>query len=148
MAEDIIKDFPNITEELQEIKRDIEVKKNEMPRPKIGSKRIRGSDYVPLAKGFIRKYTDDAVDKASGIRYQDEEFMIGDQANQDEVYIRTTGLWTLITDKSRKEDYERYEELLYETNVLYRNCDPRSSYPRAHRSKKGNKICRPIWEDF
>ena len=46
------------------------------------------------------------------------------------------------------EDYERYKELLYQTNILYRDYDPRSSYPRVNKSRKWTKILRPIWEDF
>ena len=38
--------------------------------------------------------------------------------------------------------------LLNETNVLYREYDPRSSYTRGNKSKKLAKILRPIWEDF
>ena len=37
----------------------------------------------------------------------------------DEVYIGTPGLWSLLTDKTPKEyddnDYKRYKELLHET---------------------------------
>ena len=69
-----------------------------------------------------------------------------------EVYVATSGLWTLITDKSpktyTKEDYERYKELLHETNVMYRDYDPKCSYPRANRSTKWNKVLRPIWEEY
>ena len=70
----------------------------------------------------------------------------------DEVYVGTSGLWTLITDKSpktyTKEDYERCKELLHETNVMYRGYDHKSSYPRANRSTEWNKVLRLIWEVF
>ena len=70
----------------------------------------------------------------------------------DEAYVGTSSLWTLITDKSPKrytmEDYGRYKELLHETNVMNGGYDPKSSYPRANRSMKWNKILRPIWEVF
>ena len=63
--------------------------------------------------------------------------------------MSTPGLWALFTERTPKEytseDYERYKEHLY---VLYRDCDPRSSYPRANKSKKCTKILLPIWEDF
>ena len=68
------------------------------------------------------------------------------------VYIGTPGMQTLITEKNPKEhdeeDYKRYKEPIYETNVLYRDYDPQSSYPRANRSMKWKTIFHPIWEDF
>ena len=51
-------------------------------------------------------------------------------------------MWTLITIPNPKpeeythEDYERYKELLYETNAFYRGYDTESNYHRANRSKK------------
>ena len=60
-------------------------------------------------------------------------------------------MWALTTERIpneySSEDYERSKELLYETNVLYRGYDSRSSYPRANKSKKWTKIRRPILED-
>ena len=103
---------------------------------------------------------DGAVDRWLGIRYKNGHFMMGDKILKiygdnimldDEVYVGTSGLWTLITDKSpktyTKEDYERYKELLHESNVMYRDYDPKSSYPRANRSTKWNEVLRPIWEE-
>ena len=67
-----------------------------------------------------------------------------------EMYMDTPGLWALITKKYPKEyiskDYERYKELLYETNLLYCDYNHPSSYPRANKLKKWTKILRPIWE--
>ena len=68
------------------------------------------------------------------------------------LYIGTPGLRNLITDKTPKEydenDYERYKELLHETNTLYHHCNRRSNYPRANKSLKCNEILRPIWDEF
>ena len=68
-----------------------------------------------------------------------------------EIYMGTPGLWVLITERNPKEysseDYELYKELLYERKVLYRDYDPRSSYPRGNKSKKWTKILRPIWDE-
>ena len=51
--------------------------------------------------------------------------------NDGEMYMSTPGLWTLITEINHKEysseDYDRYKELLYETNVLYHDYDPRGN---------------------
>ena len=99
----------------------------------------------------------DTVDKTFGIRYQSGKFMIGSkvikiQGDNIEMDMGTPGVWALITEKNPKEysfeDYERYKELLYETTVLHRDYNPRSSYPRGNKSKKWTKILRPIWEDF
>ena len=100
------------------------------------------------------------MDKTFGIRCEDVKFMIGgkvikiqgDNIEIDgEIYMGTPGLWALITERNPKEysfeDYERYKELLYKMNLLYRDYDPRSSYPRANKSKKWTIILRPIWED-
>ena len=77
------------------------------------------------------------------IKIQGDNIFIG-----NEVCVGTLGMWTLITENNPmeydEEDYERYKELLYETNALHRDHDPRSSYPRANRSKKWTKILRPI----
>ena len=62
LAQDIIKDLAPITEGLEEINRNIEMK--ETLRPKIGSKRrLVSGDYGPLAESFLRKYMDDVVDR-------------------------------------------------------------------------------------
>ena len=134
MAQDITKYLAPITEGMEEINRNIEMKKETL-RPKIGSKRrLISGDYGSLAESFLRKYMDDAVDRSFGIRYENGHFMMGDKILKlygdnimldDEVYVGTSGLWTLITDKSpktyTKEDNERYKELLHETNVMYRD---------------------------
>ena len=43
-----------------------------------------------------------------------------------------------------KEDYENYTRLMLKTNALYRNNDPKSSYPKSSKSDKWNLI-RLIW---
>ena len=148
MVQDIIKDLAPITEGSEEINRNIEMK--ETLRPQIGSKRrFVSGDCGPLAESFLRKYMDDVVDRSFGIRYENGHFMMADKILKiygdnimldDEVYVGTPGLWTLIIDKSpktyTKEDYERYKELLHETNAMYRDYDPQSSYQR-----NGIKFC-------
>ena len=100
------------------------------------------------------------MDQTFVIRFRNGKFMIGNKIIKIQcdnivisnvVYVRTPGLWTLITKKNPKEydekDYERYKELIYETNMLYHDYDPRSSYPRD-RLTKWKTILDPIWEDF
>ena len=76
MAQDIIKNLAPITEGLEEINRNIEMKKEAL-RPKIDSKRrVVSGDYGPLAE----KYMDDAVDRSFGIRYKmNGHFMMADK---------------------------------------------------------------------
>ena len=66
------------------------------------------------------------------IKIQGDNIVIG-----NEVYVGTRGLWTEKNPEEYDEgDYERYKELIYETNVLYCDYDPRSRYHRADRSTK------------
>ena len=99
MAQDIIKDLAPINEELVEMNRNIELKR-EMSRPKIGSKRrlVSADYYGPLTEAFIRNYMDDAVDKTFGIRFKNGKFVIGNKIIKiqgdnivigNEVYIET-----------------------------------------------------------
>ena len=166
MAEEIVKDLIPIKDELREINRHIEIKQQPQ-RPKIGYKRrLVSRAYGPLAESFIQMYMDpdQQVDTTFGIRYQDGNPMMGDKIVKiegdnivigDEVYIGTPGLWALITDKIPPtakeydaEDYERYKELLYETNVLHHHYEPANKYPRANRSLKWQKLLGPIWHEF
>ena len=132
-------------------------------RAKIGGKRRRlEGKHGPLVETFLRKYLDGDVDKTFGIHHErDHGWMIGDKdvtfqgdniVIDGEIYVGTPGFWSLVTDKEPAEysskDYERYVELLYETNVLYRNNDTQSSYPRASGSVKWKSLLRPIWDEF
>ena len=105
MAQDIIKDLAPINKGLQEINRNIEMKKP--PRPKIASKRRLVSDYRPFAEIFLQKYMDDSVDKTIGIRYENGHFMSEGKVMKirsdnieisGETYVGTSGMWSLITD--------------------------------------------------
>ena len=97
------------------------------------------------------------------IRYEEGKPMIGDKligivgdniVIDDEVYIGTPGLWSLVTDKTPREyderDYERYKELLHETSVLYQHYNQQTfnKRPRASKSRKWNAILTPIWDEF
>ena len=152
----------DIVQELQPISEKLAVKKEE-ERPKIGAKRRMVMKNGPITEKFLQRYAegDTSLDKMFGFRYENSRFMIGNKAAyfQDdnividgEVYVGTPGLWSLITDVKPKgyteNDYERYKELLHETNVLRRNYDPDSSYPRSSKSKKWGKVLHQIWEDF
>ena len=77
MAQVIIKDLAPINEELVEMNRNIELKR-ETSRPKIGSKQrlVSTTDYGPLAEAFIRNYKDDIVGKTFGIRFKNGKLVI------------------------------------------------------------------------
>ena len=160
-TQDIINELKPLSDELADIKKNILTVEDPSTRPKIGSKRKLVSSNGPLTDGFLHKYMNSKVDKVFGIRYENDNFMIGDKIVQfqgdnividGEVYIGTPGLWSLITDKEpnhfNADHYEQYKELLHETQVLYRNFDSASSYPRANKSRKWKKILAPIWDDF
>ena len=71
-----------------------------------------------------------------------------------EVFESSPGLWTLLTEKSEENidgkyngnDLAEYEEILRQTNVLYKDHNPNSSYPRSSGSWKWRNILAPIWE--
>ena len=144
-----------INEGLQELNRNLEVKEEKPPQ--IGSKRrlLIAADYgisiwmIQWIKRLVYASRMNAKFLIGNkiIKIQGDNIVIG-----NEVLVGTPGLLTLITEKNPKEydekAYERYTGLFYETNVLYRDYDPRSSHPRANRSTKWIKIIHPIWEDF
>ena len=92
------------------------------------------------------------MDKTFGIRYADGKPMIGDKLIDiiddniiidEEVYIGTPGLWSLITDETPNEydgnDYKRYKsfftKLIPYTNIMI---PAARHYPRANKSWKWN----------
>ena len=151
----------DIIEQLQPITKSLAMNNEE--RPKIQAKRRLITKNGPLTERFIRRYMegDVTLDKMFGLRYENNHFKIGNKPVQfrddnfvidGEVYVGTAGLWSLIVDEKPKgyddNDYERYKELLHETNVLHRKYDPTSNYPRSNKSKKWSKVLSKIWEDF
>ena len=69
----------------------------------------------------------------------------------DEKFTGTPGLWELIMEdkpeKYTKEDLDKYGDLLFKTNAIYQNFDPKSSYPRANRGYKWQNIISLIWAE-
>ena len=68
-----------------------------------------------------------------------------------EKFTGTPGLWELIMEDKpnpknyNEEDKKNYGNLLFKTNALHQNFDPKNSYPRASRSYKWQNILSPIW---
>ena len=112
-------------------------------------------------------------DKTFGIHFgQDGHYHMGAQKGKDGVYrgnnkmitiaynniyvdgekfTGTPGLWELIMENEpnpknyTKEDYDNYSNLLFKTNALNQNFDPKNTYPRASRSHKWQNILSLIW---
>ena len=80
--------------------------------------------------------------------------LLGDNILADgKLYTGTRGLWDLIAAKHPISDYtgddmKQYKSLLKATNVLHRDFDPHSAYPRSNGSWKWKKLLRFIWYEF
>ena len=112
-------------------------------------------------------------DKTFGIHFgEDGNYHMGAQKGKDGVYrgnnkmitiaynniyvdsekfTGTPGLWELIMEdkpeKYTKEDLDKYGDLLFKTNAIYQNFDPKNSYPRANRGYKWQNIISLIWAE-
>ena len=110
-------------------------------------------------------------DKTFGIHFgQDGNYHMGAQKGKDGVYrgnnkiitiaynniyvdgekfTGTPGLWELIMEDNpknyTKEDLNNYGNLLFKTNALHQDFDPKNPYPRASRSNKWHNILGTIW---
>ena len=155
MAEKIVKSL----EEINPIKQE----KIHIP----SKKRRLDSEYEqgPLTNAYRNKYMnrDDDIDTSFGINFVDGEPFIGstpikieddDIIIYNEVYQGTPGLWTLITEKNKAKiegkynanDLAEYEEILRQTNILHKDYNPNSPYPRSSGSWKWKNILAPVWE--
>ena len=114
-------------------------------------------------------------DKTFGIHFgEDGNYHMGAQKGKDGVYrgnnkmitiaynniyvdgekfTGTPGLWELIMeDKPNPENYDKkdldiYGDLLFKTNAIYQNFNPKNSYPRANRGYKWQNIISLIWAE-
>ena len=173
MAKEIIDELTPITKELQDLNN--KAKLNMVPTTGVKwnidlilkSENKQNSHLRPYTEEFLKKYSDlgarsNEIDKIFGIRYKNGPWMIGDKQIKidddddiridDETYVGTSGLWSLITSKTPKNytdyDLQRYKELLYETSALHQDYNSRDPYPRASRSVKWKQIFGPIWNEF
>ena len=121
--------------------------------------------FGPLANAYRNRWMsrDTDIDTSFGINFVDGEPYIARTPikiqNDDiiiyhEVYPATSGLWRLITEKSKAklegkydpDDLAEYEGILRQTYVLYEDFNPNSSYPRSSNSWKWKIIFRPVWD--
>ena len=171
MAKEIINELTPITKELQDLNN--EAKLNVEPTTTgvkrnfdsvLKSENRQNSNLGPYTEEFLNKYStrSNEIDTIFGIRYENGPWMIGNKQIKideyddiridDELYVGTPGLWSLITSKTPTNytdyDLQRYKELLYETSALHQHYNSKDPYPRASRSTKWKHILGPIWNEF
>ena len=150
-----------IVESLKEFR---PMKEEKIPIP-FKKRRLSSEDeFGSLANDYRNRYMsrDDEIDTSFGINFIDGKSYIAntpikiehdDIIIYDEVYEGTPGLWSLITEKTKgnlegkytDNDLATYEDILRQTNVLYKDFNPSSSYPRSSGSWKWRSILAPIW---
>ena len=154
MTEKIVKSLKEINPTKQE--------KIPIPSKK---RRLDDDEFGPLANDYRNKWMSRSgdIDTSFGINFHDGEPFIASTPikieNDDiiiynEVYEGTPGLWLLLTEKTKdkiegkydEHDLANYEEILRQTNVLHKDYNPNSAYPRSNGSWKWKKILGPIWE--
>ena len=144
----------NITEpikhEIQSLKQQPLLAITDVPIETYG---VLAAQYLRLSLNRLKN-----VDTTFGIYNKDNDFYIGNERIQikdndiiinDKTYGGTKGLWELIIKKDpvgyTDEDLNHYKEIMYTTNVLYKNNDTSHPRPRSSKSEKWIKILRPIW---
>ena len=100
-------------------------------------------------------------DTTFGIRKKDGHHYIGSKhviikddniIVDGDVFMGTPGLWELIMLKhppSEKrvtyDDYNDYERLMIQTNVLHRENDPKNLHPKGSKGLKWKNLLSPMW---
>ena len=121
-------------------------------------------DYKELVGETAFKYLNKINrDYTFGIRYEKGHHYIGDKhviVYDNDIIIKdsnkkldgTDGLWELIMSKHPKNftdmDYDNYKYLITTSNVLYRNNNPTSPYPKSSKSDKWTYLLGPIWNEI
>ena len=158
MVEKFVKDMKPIKQEVESLSRYIK------QEPEIEAHRKRrwvGETLADVWKERILTQNTD-VDKSFGIRWEDGGPVMGNKFVQlygDDIFLEgklykgTSGLWDLIAAKRPRSDYtgddmNQYRSLLKATNVLHRNFDHHSPYPRSNGSWKWKHLLRNIWYEF
>ena len=160
MAEQIVKSLREKQERSREEEEEV------LPRKK---RRLEKEDnFGPLADTFMNRYMmrDQDIDTSFGINLlQNGQTVIGntpikieddDLLIYDQVYPGTQGLWNLVTEKRKdslknrytEDDLDQYEEILRQTNVLHKDFNSNSPYPRSNSSWKWKNILGPIWKGW
>ncbi|CAH1107140.1 unnamed protein product [Psylliodes chrysocephalus] len=82
--------------------------------------------------------------------FKDNDIIVGETK-----YIRTTGLWELLTSADApnqqmytKNDYNNYKIILFDTNCLYQNYDKSTGKLRSNGGNKYQNLIKFIWVEF
>ena len=166
MSKEITEGLKPIKEEVSTLRENLETRDEALPRK---SRRVDMDEYGPLAREFWTRYTsrDPTVDTTFGINilpdgrtviahtpikiWDDDIIIYGD------VYHGTPVLCTLLTetekaklrkDKWDEDDLDNYVDILYQTNVLHEDYNPKYSHPRSIRSWKWKHILGNVWNQL
>ena len=129
--------------------------------------KLEKDDFGELANRYKNRYMsrDPSIDVSFGINFLlNGNPIIGNTAIKidhndiiiyDEVYDGTPGLWELLTEKDKeklksftKDDLIEYAKIMIQTNVLYKDYNTKSHYPRSNPSWKWKNILGPIWKSM
>ena len=141
---------------------------NPMVTKKEEEKEESPDNVGPLESSYRNRYMlrDDDIDTSFGINFlsNGETYIAStpikiendDIIIYNEVYDGTPGLWSLITEKKKENlegrysqnDLDEYAQILRQTNVLHKDFNPNSSYPRSSVSWKWKNILSPIWNKW
>ena len=118
---------------------------------------------VEAVKALKKLFTKEGVDLNFGLYDKDGEFYIGDKPAvikdnniivDGKEYPGTPGLWELIMSKDPKkifndDDFKNYEDLLRQTNAIYRNNNPNQNHAKGnYQGTKWENLVKPIWVDI
>ena len=96
------------------------------------------------------------VGTTDGKNYVGDAEVIFDNNNliiKGEKYIATEGLMTLLTNTdipnniAKPEDVKNYEKILFDSNAIFRNNDPRTRHSKSSKSKKYLTFIKTFWEE-
>lgn len=128
--------------------------------PNIVSPQTLGKIIGPLAQKYLPRVDDDKF----GLYWnkRSKSFMIGDKItviDKDDLivdgkkYNGTQGLWRLLTYKNKPdvklysdEDYNNYSKILWQTNSIYKNNNPKNKKPKSSKGDKYMNLIKHIWD--
>ena len=103
-------------------------------------------------------------DTTCGIRKKDGHHYIRDKhviVKDDDIivdgdrFMGTRGFWELIMLKDpppgkrfNPDEYDDYERLMIQTNVLHRENDPKNPHPKGSKGPKWKNLLGPIWSRY
>lgn len=155
-------DSKKITNAIQQVRDEVTLALPDMPPHLQLTAPVKEQDIKinSIARNYLSlALSKQHADTTFGIRSHQGEYYIGNKPiklsgnnilldNQE--YIGTPGLWSLITEKKPKgyneEDLHNYSNLMLETASLHHNNDPENQRPKGSKSAKWKEILKPIWK--